>query len=599
MADERFDAREGANRPLGNWTLLFRGFQVALDWKKLLLAAGGIVTMAFAWWLLAVVAVVIGGGEKPSWPGDYENRYSARDDLTKEQKRTMAWKEFKTDRNQWNLRHEAAGNPDSVHYRDAADIAATPEEYAQINERVLAAIKRIEETGQAQVLSLDGRTERIDRKPAGRMRLWPWFEDRGPNPYLMMTGQAGRPDTDGTPRFAPWDRGQFFEWFTTKQLPVLLEPLAKFARPVIYLIRPNPGVVNTLYFSLVILATLATWAFFGGAITRMAAVQLARKEKISLGEAVRFSMGQWKSYLFASLVPLVILAFLILCTILFGIPTFLIPVVGDIVGGLLWPLIFIAGGVMAAVLVGYLVGWPMIHATLSTEGSDSFDALSRTYSYVFQSPWNYLGYSTVALIYGALVVFFIGFMGSLMVYLGKWGVSQTPGSAYVNREPSYMFVHAPTSFGWRELLLQGASYEGAAVVQHGEVQPEIYKRYLESFKWYNHVGAFFVSIWVYLVFLMIIGFGYSYFWSAATIIYLLMRQAVDDTDLDEVYLEEEEAEDVYTPPPPLDATPTKTSAAPLTMVEPPSLRTPQPAPPPAPPPAATGTPDGNLPGANP
>src|SRR5262249_3389291 len=107
---------------------------------------------------------------------------------------------------------------------------------------------------------------------------------------------------------------------------------------------------------------------------------------------------------------------------------------------------------------------------------------------------------------------------------------------------------------------------------------------------------FFVSIWIYLVFLMVIGFGYSYFWSAATIIYLLMRQKVDDTDLDEVYLEEEDAEDVYTPPPP-EAVPAKAGATPLAMVEPPVLRPPPAAP--APPPAPTTTPDGNLPGANP
>ena len=46
-----------------------------------------------------------------------------------------------------------------------------------------------------------------------------------------------------------------------------------------------------------------------------------------------------------------------------------------------------------------------------------------------------------------------------------------------------------------------------------------------------------------------IGFGYSYFWTAATIIYFLMRQKVDDTDLDEVYLEEDHGPAVRAQPP--------------------------------------------------
>ena len=60
---------------------------------------------------------------------------------------------------------------------------------------------------------------------------------------------------------------------------------------------------------------------------------------------------------------------------------------------------------------------------LSAEGSDSFDALSRCYSYVLQKPWSYIWYAAVALVYGAIVVFFVGLMGSLMA-LGTQNVSQ-------------------------------------------------------------------------------------------------------------------------------------------------------------------------------
>ena len=69
-----------------------------------------------------------------------------------------------------------------------------------------------------------------------------------------------------------------------------------------------------------------------------------------------------------------------------------------------------------------------IGRVIRSEGSDTFDALSRSYNYVFQSPWNYIWYSLVAVAYGAVLVFFVGFMGSFVVYLTKWSLSQTPGA---------------------------------------------------------------------------------------------------------------------------------------------------------------------------
>jgi hypothetical protein len=323
---------------------------------------------------------------------------------------------------------------------------------------------------------------------------------------------------------------------------------------VTYLLTPAAGFWNRIYFLLVTLWTVAVWAFFGGAITRMAVVQVARNEKIGLGEAFRFVWARKGSYLFASVFPLLIVGAIVGLLWLFGIGNW-IPIFAELWNGLLWPLVLLAGVAMAVVLVG-LVGWPMIHATLSAEGSDSFDALSRSYSYVYQNPWNYVGYCAVSLAYGAIVVFFVGFMGSLMVYLGKWAVTQTPLTHYFNRDPSYMFVAAPTSFGWRELLLQGAT-----------LSPEMH--------WWNWIGRSLITFWLCLAFLLVVGFGYSYFWSASSIIYLLMRRRVDDTELDEVYLEEEEIEDTYTTSTttPGATVPAAGAGAPsLTMVESPSLR---------------------------
>ena len=384
---------------------------------------------------------------------------------------------------------------------------------------------------------------------AGHERL-PWFEDRGPNPYLVVTSIVKQAGSEGE-QSTPWARGQFVSWFASNQLPVLFEPLVKFFSPIAYFFDKDAGGWNRIYLFAVILWTLLVWGFFGGAITRMAAVQVARNEKISMVEALKFARTRLQSFFSAPVFPLLFLGGLTLFLIIFGLFSGLIPILGDVViSGLLWPIVLILGLIMAVVLIG-LLGWPLMNATISAEGSDSFDALSRSYSYVYQAPWHYLWYTTVAMAYGAVLVFFVGLMGSLMVYLGQWAwVSQAPISWQVPDPCQRPRTNVSCSFcqcapdllsAWRDLLtLHGSKHVNV------KTEPfEMSKEYTESMKPWNYIGTFFVSIWLYLLFLLIVGFGYSYFWTASTVIYLLMRHKVDDTDLDEIHLEEEETEEPF------------------------------------------------------
>ena len=75
-------------------------------------------------------------------------------------------------------------------------------------------------------------------------------------------------------------------------------------------------------------------------------------------------------------------------------------------------------------------------------------------------------------------------------------------------------------------------------------------KYEEHITGMNRVGAFLVAVWIWPFFLLVVGFGYSYFWSASTIIYFLMRRNVDDTEMDEVYLENDELDESFTTPKP-------------------------------------------------
>jgi hypothetical protein len=483
MADEKGELREVNYRQLLPWTELFRAFQIALDPRKLLLAAAAILVMNFGWWLLALV---FASGRPP------DKAPPALRDYVNDAKYKEAREAWEKDRAALKPGQQAPPEPQvesSVDEEGRRHHRAAHREWAQ---------------------------QHLLHEAAREMVAWPWSpQDRGRNPVLLVyTGASVE---------------EFATGFGVKQIGVLLEPLAKFLRPISLLLSPNAGFLVFLFCLLGTVWTLATWAIFGGAITRIAALQVARKEKIALADAVRFSTSKFLSFLSAPLIPLLGVAGIVAIMTIVGGLLLHVPWIGDILGSVLWFLPLLGGLFMAGILLG-LLGWPLMYATISTEGSDSFDAISRSYSYVYSRPWHYIFYLAVALLYGIVVVFFVVAITSLFVFLAKWGLSFTPFlEGYRDYRLTKLFVFAPMSYEWRDLLTANPDQLSAA---------ELYSR----MDWAQRTGAFFVGAWLHLAFLMMIGFAYSYFWSTSTLIYFLLRKQVDDTDLDEVYPVEEEEE---------------------------------------------------------
>ena len=537
------DQDRSQNTGKATWLKIFTGFKLALDPKKLLLAGAGIFVTFLGWWMISIIFF----------------SFSHMPDAS----------EFETDKETG----KAAYHDSFLRWTLLYELASDPRETTVSNVK-----KVLEDTGYKDLA--DSLKERH-----GLLRFCPWEEDRGPN-QLTVAAQAVRQHGD----FKVIDALKKYSNF-------VVEPLYKFLLPVTYFFDSRAGGLfsrNRVFLIMILLWTVFTWGFFGGAITRIVAVQFARNEKVGLLESLKFVCARWQSYLFAPLLPLVLLIVIGLTLCVFGLVIGWIPGLGELMAGLLWPLSLIAGLIMAVVLVG-LVGWPLMNATISTEGSDSFDALSRSYSYIFQVPWHCLGYALLSIAYGAVLVFFVGFMSTLLVYLGKWGVNQAP--VRDDRDPAYLFMYAPGSFGWRDTLLEDSPHkvfketiptdkkevpavtdkkllvpvteskdghfelklkekdkgqfelelkEPAAQEKKNHPVPERKGAHYElktngdyTVTWYNKVGMYLVTFWLGLFFLLILGFGYSYFWSAAGIIYMLVRQKVDDTDLDEVFLEED------------------------------------------------------------
>ncbi|HEX4610563.1 MAG TPA: hypothetical protein VH092_20405 [Urbifossiella sp.] len=523
MADGRDPAPGFSFRATFPWMEIFRCFQVALDPRKLLVAAAGILAMSFGWYILSVSFYYqapqrssqeysnatylkkLEGQKKPGTDAFYTEADAAE----------KADKQFATDLEQWKVLADLAGP-----YGQTDPVTKLP-------------------------------------VPVGRFRAMPWDEYRGPNPFLFATNVLSGSATE---------RADAISRFISGSIPVLVEPLVKLLVPVAKMVSPGVSPLTRVYLFFLIVWNVAVWAFFGGVITRLAAVALANKGPITLKQAVRFVAVRYVNYVLSPMVPLAIVGAVIVGLCVYGFLA-LIPVIGDLaLLGLLLPLVLVGGAIMAVFLVG-LVGYPLMYPTLSVEGdsSDTFDALSRSVNYVYQSPWHYLWNWLVAVVYGAAVTFFVLFFTSLTVYVAKWAVGLPASAVWSDRKPEYLFIYAPESFGWKELLLQDSPYavtHSTAVSPTGRIvdvyvkkDPAEYDRNRAEYYWYNTWGAGLVAFWLALMFLMMLGFSYSFFWTAAVAIYFLMRKRVDEAEPDEVFLEDDEPEAPMAPPKPADAAP--------------------------------------------
>lgn len=355
--------------------------------------------------------------------------------------------------------------------------------------------------------------------------------------------QPGEGETVLDPYRSPINGGYTASgWPTASGL--VLEPVRILLFPVALLFQSTGSALVGL---LMAIWALVVWALIGGAITRIAAVQVAREGRVGPLEALRFAGGRFVTYLSAPILPFIGVALILLFCLLGGLAA-RVPGV-DIALAAVWFLPLAAGFVMAVALLGLAAGWPLLFAAISAEATESFDALSRAYSYVLGRPWHYLFYLAVAGLFGAILMVLATSVGYLLVALSQYAVAWG-GSEPLLRQ---LYAFAPTAGGWREAF-------GPA---GGEAMPTGTVR----------IAAILVGFWTTMVFLAVVGFAFSYFWSASTIIYFLLRRDVEDTEFAEIFAEEEEEEPFPTVTPAL-VTPSRPGSpvSALPIIEPPTPR---------------------------
>ena len=288
------------------------------------------------------------------------------------------------------------------------------------------------------------------------------------------------------------------QWLVQGSLPAAW---AYLTDPFVRLFSMDVSVEGLAYLLLCCLWEVMVWAMFGGAVTRIAALDLAREERLGLFAAVGQLSRKWPTYALAVILPLIGVALIVAPFWLLGLlmkANFFV-----FIAGLLWFVVLLVGLFLACVLLGLLVGWPLMWPTISTERTDAFDALSRSFAYVFQRPLYYLFLVTVAALLGIVGYLVVDVFVDATIYFGNWAVSWGTGGARI--EAIQVNVAGTAEKSATGLLSAGTSL---------------------------------IAFWTGCALIAKQAFQVGFFWCAATSIYLLMRRAVDATEIDEISVDE-------------------------------------------------------------
>ena len=293
-----------------------------------------------------------------------------------------------------------------------------------------------------------------------------------------------------------------------------------------------------VYCLIFVLITLAVISIAGGSLCRIAALQFAQGEKPGLTEAVHFSTRRFVSLFTAPLAPIGIIVFIGLFIFLLGLAGN-IPWAGELIVGLGMPLALLAGALITVISIGAVVGFGLMFPAVAYDGSDSFDSISRSFSYVYARPWQMGFYCAIAAVYGSICYVFVRFFAFLLLcitrYFLQFGVWVDSRSAGVDKLSAIW--PAPK---FMDLLGSSQNLE---------------------LPWTESLAAFLIRLFLLVVLGLVVSFIISFYFSANTIIYSLMRNRVDNTALEDIctHFDEAEVEPLRTEPEPQKEKPSSKS----------------------------------------
>ena len=293
-----------------------------------------------------------------------------------------------------------------------------------------------------------------------------------------------------------------------------------------WLVRTHPWLLLVY-----LIFMLALWSVFGGSIARLAALDAAEAQADrrsgpdssaprmapatgaggGLTESVRFALTRFSRFFVTPVFPWIFAGIMAALLMAGGLVLFNLPVL-DILGGLFFFVALAVGLAITMLLLLSVAGGALFYPAIAVEDADVFDAVSRALGYVLARPWRWAFYTLVAVVYGAITYLFVGVVLFLAVaaahcFLRAGVLVEVQG---VNR---------------LDLLLAAPEF-GALVPDVGGSDLSISGKAAAGLAW----------LWVALTRGLLPAYGVSFFITASTWIYLLLRRAADGNELDDVYL---------------------------------------------------------------
>jgi hypothetical protein len=291
---------------------------------------------------------------------------------------------------------------------------------------------------------------------------------------------------------------------------------------------------------------LLVWGLAGGAITRIAALKLTRDEAPDFLSAIKYALGKILSYSAAPMIA-------ILGAGVFWVQLMLLGLLMRIdllamLAGLAWPFVLMLGLLMAILLLGALVGWPLMWATVSVEGTDAFDALSRSYAYTYQRPWRMLWYVLFATFLAAVSMFIVKLFALSAIALGDWsvdwGLDRATMNAVVHPASAPLDGVDPNPLPAIDVPTIDETGNGPLFPAPDEGTEELADPPLpansNALPFTLRVARRAIELWKTLVTALAAGYQAGFLWVSAVAIYLLLRRDIDGVEMNEVFTEQNE-----------------------------------------------------------
>lgn len=268
------------------------------------------------------------------------------------------------------------------------------------------------------------------------------------------------------------------------------------------------------------------WSLFAGAISRIFAFRIGRDETITLSEALAFGIKTWPTHIFSAIL---VAAFIGLMFVGAWVITLLlgrIPYVKVVTLWLMIPatlLVLLLSFILAVLVVGLLFCFNMISSAIAAEYTDSFDAVTRAYTYVIERPWHAILYTFLTAAMVAVFLFFAGLglrTAESAIAYGLGDKQFAPVKKYLGKNYSNTDPITGKTVSLNDAFAGYKADDGSTISLKAFA---VCMRYI---------------FWV--VYLLLFATAASVWLGCRMKTYLLLRYEVDGDEPDEIYLEEEE-----------------------------------------------------------